>query len=321
MVSTDPTPALILLAARKEHPLERLLGERGFAVVRAPSGTLAVDWARDVRPDILILESTLPDMSGLDACQLVRATPAFGRTVPILLLVNGQPSPADHVLALRTGIWDFLRYPSDMSEIQLMIETYLQTKRNIEKTHSEILVDTRTGLHSRVGLSRRARELAALMSRMHGAMSCVVFALDFEPLDASRAGRSITRASRSSDVIGLLSTTEFGILAPGTDGAGAVEMTRRLGAVLRTIVREGSAISESATVTAGIESVPNFKYAPMEPVLLIARASAAARSGAPIPETPWIRRFETEDRRDQVPGTLSATPPSAVDVPFRRTSQ
>lgn len=314
MTRADSSPAVVLLAARQELPLEKLLGQRGFGVVRAPSGTLAVDWANDVRPDIIILEATLPEMSGLDACQRLRASPAFGRTVPLLLLLDGPPSPADRVAALRAGVWDFLRHTADASDIILMVDTYLQTKRNIESAHSETWVDSATGLHSRVGLSRRARELAALMTRLHGPLACVVFALDFEPLDTPKTGRAIARAARSSDVVGLLSATEFGILAPGTDGDGALEMTRRLGAVLRSIIREGGSIAETSTITAGFEAVANFTYAPTDPVLLIARASAAARSGNPVRESPWVRHFDGDAATRKPPKPPAPGFPGAPEI-------
>jgi len=43
---------------------------------------------------------------------------------------------------------------------------------------------------------------------------------------------------------------------------------------------------------AGYESVANVGYEPMEPMELLARATAALRTGRPEPGLDWLRRYE-----------------------------
>src|SRR5438132_1691652 len=167
MTATAPVPPLILIAASPEHSLASVFEGRNYIVVQVHTGTLAGEWVRDVRPDTIIIDAELPDMSGIDACRLLHSDLRIGHTVPTLILSPNKPTPEQRVAALRTGVWDFLLYPPDREELLLSLETYLQAKRNIDVALAG-LVDPATGLHTRPALARRARELGALMSRARG---------------------------------------------------------------------------------------------------------------------------------------------------------
>jgi len=99
MSPVPPTsnPRVVLLAAGHEHELAAILGEHGYSVVRAPTATLAADWSRDLRPDIILLDSELPDMSPVDACAALRSVPELPRNVPIVLIVSD--------LRRRSNVW------------------------------------------------------------------------------------------------------------------------------------------------------------------------------------------------------------------------
>ena len=72
MSPTSPTPPVILIAAPQEHSLSSVLQDTQYsAAVQVHTGTLALAWAPDLRPDTIILDADLPDMSGIDACRLL----------------------------------------------------------------------------------------------------------------------------------------------------------------------------------------------------------------------------------------------------------
>ena len=128
------------------------------------------------------------------------------------------------------------------------------------------------------------------MSHGRGALACVVFALDADPADA-RAGRLVARSARVSDVVGALSPTEFVVLAPATDHAGAVKLAQRIGGALREVVGATSPVAP-ALLHVGYDAVTNLKYSPIDPVALLLRATTAVRNGTPEPGCPWMRRFD-----------------------------
>ncbi len=151
-------------------------------------------------------------------------------------------------------------------------------------------MDPTTGLHSRSGLARRARELGALMSRNRGALACVVFAVEAEPADP-KTGSLVAQSARLSDVVGALGPAEFAVLAPGTDDVGAVKLAERVGGTLREAIRGPGPRASWPTLRIGYDAVANLKYSPIDPVALLSRAAAAVRMGKPEPDRPWVRRF------------------------------
>jgi PleD family two-component response regulator len=309
-MTTNTAPPVILIAVGRERSLAPLLGPNGYSVVEVPTAARALDRARDTRPDIIILDTELTDLTGLEACRLFRGEPHIGRNVPILLLTSGPPTPEQRVTALRAGVWDFLRHPGDPDELALKLETYVQAKRNIDATLAEGLVDPTTGLHSRPGLARRARELGALMARHHGGLACVVFAMDANPADP-RAGHLVAQTARVCDVVGSLGPGEFAVLAPGTSDAGALRFAQRVASALCAAPGGGNnSVTPGPGLRVGYDAVVNLKYAPIDPVALLGRAAAAVRNGRPEPGYPWVRRFDLGTPADE--GRAARISPSGL---------
>ena len=307
-----PAIPVILVAVGRERSLARLLDPNGYTVIEASTGARALERARETRPDIIILDTELSDLSGLEACRLFRGEPHVGRNVPILLLASGTPTPDQRVTALRAGVWDFLRYPGDPDELTLKLETYVQAKRNIDDTLAEGLVDPVTGLHNRPGLARRARELGALMARHHGALACVVFHVESLPSDP-RAAHLVAQTARVCDVVGSLGPGEYAVLAPGTSDAGAIRFAQRVASALTASPGGGQDRSVTPGLRVGYDAVVNLKYAPIDPVALLGRAALAVRTGRPEPGYPWVRRFDAAAiSLDEVGVGARNTPPGLV---------
>ncbi|HXF94971.1 MAG TPA: response regulator [Gemmatimonadales bacterium] len=309
MVLATTARPVVLVAAVHQRSLPGLAADERYATVQVYSGTLALRWTRDLRPDLIVLDLELPDMSGMEVCRLLHADPRIGHYVPILLLVGGPPTPEQRVAALRAGAWDFICHPPDPDDLSLKVQTYVQAKRNIDRALGDGLADAGLGVHTPPALARRARELGALMARKHGALACVVLSLESDATDGT-AGGMVVRASRLSDVVGALSPTEFAVLAPGTDHGGALNLARRLGAVLRGAVVGGTPVVPGKTLRAGYDAVTNLTYAPIDPVDLLLRARAAVRHGKPEPAEPWVRRFEAPAAEAAAPPR--GTPPGLV---------
>jgi len=319
MTATALAPPVILIASDPEHSLAGVLDGRHYAVVQVNTGTLALESVRDVRPDLIILDAELPDMSGIDACRLLHNDLRIGHTVPTLILAPDKPTPEQRVAALRAGVWDFLPYPPDPEELSLTLQTYLQAKRNVEVALAAGLVDPATGLHSRPALARRARELGALMVRGRGALACVVFALEADPADP-KPGSVLVRSARMSDVVGALSPTEFAVLAPATDHAGAVKLAQRIGGALREVFGANGSVASPSALQVGYDAVTNLKYSPIDPVALLLRATTAVRTGRPEPGCPWMRRFEEAKASAPEERPAQRTTPSGLTLGNRGAS-
>ena len=278
---------VVLLAAALDHQIAGMLAMR-FAVAQVPSGSLALEQVSEYAPELVILQDQLPDMTGFETCVRMHYDRRLPFNVPCLILTEQQPTPEQRVAAVRSGVWDFVRYPCDTEDVSLRLDAFVQAKRNLDLALADGLVDPRTGLHTRTGLARRARQLGALMAREHGGMACVVFSIAGDAHDP-RVGGLVSQSSRVSDVVGALSEREIAVLAPGTDQAGVLQLARRVAA---TLGRNGNGAGGVPVLRAGYDAVANLSYTPMDPVELIHRAAIAVHNGQPESALTWLRRYE-----------------------------
>ncbi len=300
------TTAFVLLAVHRERSLAPLLDAQGYTVLESPSGAHALTWARTIRPDLIVLEEELPDIGGTAVCRLLRSDPEVGQSVPILIVTGAAPTPEQRVAALSAGAWDFLRVPGD-GDLALRLDAYVQAKRSMDVALADSSIISPTALYGRGGLTRRARELGALMVRCRAPLACVAFEIDADHIDP-RLGTVIAHAARVSDVVGVLSPHLFAVVAPATNDSGVVALARRVAAAL-AVSRRGSEAG-GIRLLAGYAAVNTFAYEPMDPALLLAHAEHALRSGRPDASHPWVRRHE--------PGVLHARAEAAAPLAARR---
>jgi DNA-binding response OmpR family regulator len=295
---TANSPTIILTAGVEEPSLASVLEPDRYGVAHVASGTLALKWARDIQPDAIVLDEELPDMSGIDVCRLLSSDLRIGGKVPILVLAPPEFSSEKRLSAIRAGAWDILPRSGDREELLLKLRTYLRRNREADAGNGEGPVEATTGLHSRPAFVRRARELSALMARKHGALACLVFALEVDPADlkgrqlVAHTARVLRSVERVSDVVAALGPTEFAVLAPATDSAGAVTFARRVATALQRGLGDGDGVDPLPNLRVGYDAVANLRYSPIDPVDLLAHAMAALRSGQPEPGSPWVRRFD-----------------------------
>ncbi|MFN2582591.1 MAG: response regulator [Candidatus Dormibacteria bacterium] len=77
------------------------LSREGYAVSEASTGTAALSAARRDRPDLILLDLMLPEMSGLDVCRVLRQE----MSTPILML-TAKGTELDKVVGLQVGADD-----------------------------------------------------------------------------------------------------------------------------------------------------------------------------------------------------------------------
>ena len=304
--TTSSAAPVVLVALDREGSLVTVLERERYAVIHVQTGALAIEWARDVQPDGVIVQDQLSDMTGVDVCRILCSDPQVRENVPIVVLGRGPTTGTEQIAALRAGAWDCLRHPGDPEELLLKLRTYVQAKRSVDVALGEGVLDPTTGLHSRGGLAHRARELGALMARERKALACVVFSFEIDPREPTaehliaKAARVLKSTERISDVIGALGPTEFAVVAPGTDHAGALRLAQRISAAMGEgeAPSRGGVLAPVARLRVGYDAVSNLRYSPVDPLELLAHAASALRNGKPEPGFPWVRRFDAANGHD-----------------------
>lgn len=277
--------------------LESILAPNGFAVMRAFTGRKGLERARLHLPDLVIADANLPDVDGESVCRALRTLPGFGHHIPVLLSSAERLTREQRLSALRAGVWDVINYPVDAEELVLRLGAYVRAKFESDRLRDAGLVDDGTGLYNLRGLQRRAEELSAWAYRERSAMACVVFApgipADEEevqlPSAVDAVAKAIRAAGRSSDVIGRFGPTEFAVLAPSTDAAGAVQLAERIAAAVKAHMGNGD--HEPFRFRAGYDAVGNARETPTTARDLLWHATLALRKPQPNGHG-WLRAFQ-----------------------------
>jgi two-component system response regulator TctD len=104
LVEDDPT---------MRTTLQRALGRRGMQIDSCDDGGSALGAWQAARPDVVILDLTLP---GLDGLQVLEQARRAGLTTPVLIL-TARGTVGDRVVGLNTGADDYLSKPFDLDEL------------------------------------------------------------------------------------------------------------------------------------------------------------------------------------------------------------
>ena len=129
-MSTNGT-AKILIANDNEwaaRSLESILSPEGYEVVRVYTGDQAVLHAFELRPDLIILDMQLPDISGFEVCRTLRADGRVGWSTPIILTTAAEGSRDRVNQALEAGAWDLQTQPFDATLFLRRVAVFLRAK-------------------------------------------------------------------------------------------------------------------------------------------------------------------------------------------------
>jgi DNA-binding response OmpR family regulator len=92
------------------------LETEGFRVVSAADGREALTRFRAERPDLVLLDVMLPELSGVEVCRIIRAE----SSVPIVML-TAKDSELDKVVGLELGADDYVTKPFSLRELTARI--------------------------------------------------------------------------------------------------------------------------------------------------------------------------------------------------------
>lgn len=96
----------------------------GFRVVKLSTSTPAIETIRKEKPDVVILDVMMPDVSGLEVLRYMRREPAL-KNIPVVI-VSAKGMPADIRTAMDAGASLYLTKPVGFLELKQAVEDALQ---------------------------------------------------------------------------------------------------------------------------------------------------------------------------------------------------
>jgi two-component system response regulator MprA len=147
--------------------LQRSLAAEGFDVRAAADGGAALAMAADSAPDLVVLDVTMPGLSGIDVCRRLREKGLSGG----VLMLTARDAVEDRVLGLDAGADDYVVKPFAIAEV--VARLHALTRRGRDQSarvgFAGVVLDTETNTVERGGetieLTAREAELLELLLR------------------------------------------------------------------------------------------------------------------------------------------------------------
>ena len=142
----------------------RILVRAGFKVIEAATGNMALTMARENHPDLVLLDTKLPDINGMDVCRKLKSD---NETKAILVLQTSASyiGVADKIRALEGGADNYLFEPIEPEELVANVKALLRLAiverelRDVDRRKDEFLATLAHELRNPLGPIRSAVEL------------------------------------------------------------------------------------------------------------------------------------------------------------------
>lgn len=188
-------PATILIvddSAMNLQVLMRTLEGSGHRILAARDGPTALEIAKKAKPDLLLLDVTMPGMDGFEVLRRLKAQPETSQTMVIFLSARGEVS--DKVSGLALGAIDYITKPIQGEEVLARVGVHL-TRQHLERE----LRRSRDRLDRELaGAARMQRQLLPTAMPRHPALTFGTYYqtsrhaggdyYDVLPLDGHRVG-------------------------------------------------------------------------------------------------------------------------------------
>jgi len=161
-----------VLVVDDERAIQRFLRpsleENGFAVLEASTGKSALDLVVARKPDVILLDLTLPDMDGLEVLSRLREW-----TSAPVIVVSARGQETDKIVGLNRGADDYLTKPFGVEELLARIRVALRHAERVARDpepvyeHGDLKIDLTS---RRVWLAKKEVRLSPLQYTLLAAL-------------------------------------------------------------------------------------------------------------------------------------------------------
>ncbi len=225
----------------------------------------ALELARDVQPDLILLDVMMPGADGYDICSQCKADEATAH-IPVIFVTSLSDVEAE-IRGLAAGAADYVTKPISPPIVRMRVRHQIDLKQARDRLTLLAEVDGLTGLANRRRfnevLQRELRRLQRSGSPLSLALLDVDFFKAFNDSYGHVAGDDCLRrigqvlaaeVSRSADLTARYGGEEFAIVLPDTDRAGAEALAERIRLAIGRlgIPHKASCVTDHVTVSIGV---------------------------------------------------------------------
>ena len=109
--------------------LKKNLKYEGYEVMSAADGERGLQLAVDRRPDLIVLDVMLPNMSGFEVCKTLKKNEV---DIPIII-ISAKDQEIDKIMGLDLGADDYMTKPFSVRELVARINAVLRRKKRYER--------------------------------------------------------------------------------------------------------------------------------------------------------------------------------------------
>lgn len=210
------------------------LAEEHVDVICANGGEEGLEAARRERPDLILLDIGMADISGFDTCRALKDNPETC-TIPVIFLTVSTGLQYK-VKGMDLGAVDYITKPFDAFEFRARVRAALRTKRMHDLLMKHAQLDPLTELANRAALTERLQKEWARIQRHSGSIALIMIDVDnFKEINDTyghsvgdrmlqEVAGALVRQCRESDCVARCGGDEFAILCPGIDAHAAAQM-------------------------------------------------------------------------------------------------
>jgi CheY-like chemotaxis protein len=107
--------------------LATMLAQLGYKVRKATSGEMALTAIQAERPDLILLDITMPQMDGYELCEILKKDP-WTAEIPVIF-VSALDETMDKTKAFEVGAADYVAKPFQWAEVQARVKTQLTLRQ------------------------------------------------------------------------------------------------------------------------------------------------------------------------------------------------
>lgn len=241
--------------------------EDAYEICFATSGEQALETARKIIPDLILLDVVMPGIQGFEVCSVLKADTVLA-DIPVIF-TTGLGDSTDEVHGLSLGAIDYVTKPIQPAILRSRVKNHVELKRLRDDLAEMAVTDALTGLYNRRNFDTLLKQTLLRASRQGEWLSLIMLDIDFfkqfndaygHPSGDSciiMVASALKRAMvKNSGFAARYGGEEFACVLPGVDHAKAMLVSSEIRDDIKDLAvpHARSAVSDVVTVSIGVAS-------------------------------------------------------------------